>query len=321
MARPLRLEFPGAVWHVTNRGVEQRSIYGDDRDRIHFLQLVEKVIDDFRWQLRAYVLMSNHYHLFFRTPQTNLSRGMKDLDGEYASYFNARYRRVGHLFQGRFGGQLVDSETYLLSLSRYIVLNPVRAGMVETPGDWRWSSYRATAGLEAAPHWLDHGPILDTINADDWNKAMHGYRDFVAGGIGRDVSPWENLVAGMFLGGKEFLREVETKVRERKCSDEHPRAQRKFRAMTLESARQVVAAESKSNTEQWPPHVGSEGRLLFALLAERHTASTRAQIGRLLGITSQGAGHLIGAALHRLKTSPGFAERLAAMEEHLGETR
>jgi putative transposase len=319
MARPLRLEFPGAVWHVTNRGVEQRSINGDDCDRIHFLHLVEKVVDDFRWQLRAYVLMSNHYHLFFRTPQTNLSRGMKDLDGEYASYFNVRHRRVGHLFQGRFGGQLVDSETYLLSLSRYIVLNPVRAGIVETPGEWRWSSYRATAGLAAAPHWLDHGPILDALNADDWNKAMHEYRDFVAGGIGRDVSPWENLMAGMFLGSQEFLREVETKVQVRKRSEEHPRGQRKFRAMSLEWARNVVAAES--NTEQWPPPVGSEGRLLFALLAEHYTASTRAHIGQLLGITSQGASHLIGTALHRLKTSPGFAARLAVMEERLKETR
>ena len=318
MARPLRLEFPGAVWHVTNRGVEQRSIYGDDHDRIHFLQLLEKAIDTYRWQLRAYVLMSNHYHLFFQTPQTNLSRGMKDLDGDYARFFNGRYRRAGHLFQGRFGGQLVDSETYLLSLSRYIVLNPVRAGMVETPGEWRWSSYRATAGLEAAPHWLDPGPILDAFNADDWNKAMHGYRDFVAGGIGREVSPWENLVARMFLGGKEFLREVETKVRERKCSDEHPRAQREFRAATLEMVRKVVAAES--NSEQWPPHVGSEGRLLFALLAERHTAATRAQIGELLEITRQGTGHLISVALKRLKTSPGFAARLTALENRLRGT-
>jgi REP element-mobilizing transposase RayT len=317
VARPLRLEFPGALWHITNRGVEQRSIYGDDSDRIHFLQLLEKVIDNYRWQLRAYVLMSNHYHLFFRTPETNLSRGMKDLDGDYASFFNDRHRRAGHLFQGRFKGHLVDSENYLLSLARYIVLNPVRAGMVETPAEWRWSSYRATAGLAAAPRWLDHGPILDAFNADDWNKAMHGYRDFVAAGMGRDVSPWENLLAGMFLGGNKFLREVETKVRERKRSDEHPRAQRAFRSTTIESVRKVVAAES--NPEQWPPHVGSEGRLLFALLAERHTAGTRAQIGELLGITRQGAGHLISVALDRLNGNPGFAARVGEIEDRLRE--
>jgi hypothetical protein len=190
--------------------------------------------------------------------------------------------------------------------------------MVKTPGEWRWSSYRATAGLAAVPRWLDHGPILDAFNADDWNQAMHGYRDFVAGGVGRDVSPWENLVAGMFLGGKEFLCEVETKVRERSCSDEHPRAQRAFRAATIESVRKVV--EEMGMVRYWPPHVGSEGRLLFALLAERHTGGTRAQIGESLGITSQGAGYLISVALHRLKASPGFAARAAAIEERLRKT-
>jgi REP element-mobilizing transposase RayT len=305
------------VWHVTNRGVEQRSIFGDDLDRIHFLQLVENVIDSHHWQLRSYALMTNHYHLFLRTPQPNLSRGMKDLDGDYASFFNERHRRSGHLFQGRFGGQLVDSETYLLSLSRYIVLNPVRAGIVETPGEWRWSSYRATAGLAAVPRWLDHGPILDAFNADDWNRAMHGYREFVAAGIGRDGSPWENLVAGMFLGGKKFLHEIEAKVLERKRSDEHPRAQRGFRAVTLESVRTFVAAES--NLAEWPPPIGSEGRLLFALLAHRHTAGTRTQIGELLEITRQGAGHLISVALDRLNRNPGFAGRAAEIEDRLRE--
>jgi putative transposase len=225
VARPLRLEFPGALWHVTSRGVEQRSIYADDRDRVHFLHLLENVIVDYRWQLLSYVLMSNHYHLFFRTPDTNLSRGMKDLDGDYASFFNVRHQRVGHLFQGRFKSHLVDGETYLLSLARYIVLNPVRAHMVETPGDWRWSSYRATAGLASVPRWLDPGPILDAFNADDWTAAMHGYREFVAAAIGKDASPWENLVAEMFLGGKRFLQQVETTIGQRKCSVEHPLAE------------------------------------------------------------------------------------------------
>ena len=165
---------------------------------------------------------------------------------------------------------------------------------------------------------LGQGASVDAFNADDWNKAMHGYRDFVAGGIGRDVSPWENLVAGLFLGGNKFLREVETKVRERKCSDEHPREQREFRAVTLEMVRNVVTAES--NSAQWPPYVGSEARLLFALLAERHTSGTRAQVGELLGITSQGAGHLIRVAVNRLSANPGFATRAAAIEERLRKT-
>jgi putative transposase len=300
---------------VTNRGVEKRSIYADDSDRLHFLHLLEKVIDDYRWQLRAYVLMSNHYHLFFRTPHTNLSRGMQDLEGRYASFFNARHQRVGHLFQGRFKGHLVDSEAYLLSLSRYIVLNPVRAGMVETPGEWRWSSYRATAGLAAVPRWLDPAPILDAFNADDWNKAMHGYREFVAAAIGKDASPWENVRAAMFLGGNAFVEEVQSKVKvtenvsgfDTSASDMTPRA--------IESVRQAV--ESIDIAGCWPPPPRSDARLLVALLATRHAQSSRAEIGRLLSVTRPGALHLIRSGEARARTDAGFAELLLQLEQAL----
>ncbi|HEX3068138.1 MAG TPA: transposase [Thermoanaerobaculia bacterium] len=261
MARPLRLEYPGALWHVTNRGVDRRSIYADDVDRRLFLHFLAKTINECRWQLLAYVLMSNHYHLFFRTPETNLSRGMKDIDGDYASSFNMRHQRAGHLFQGRFKSHLVDSETYLVEVARYIVLNPVRAHVVATPAEWRWSSYRATAGLAAIPRWLDPGPILDVFNADDWNAAMHGYREFVAAAIGRDTSPWENLVAQTFLGGTQFLQQVERTIRERKCSSEHPRDQRMFRAATIESVK--AAVESMRLSCYWPPPSGSDARALF----------------------------------------------------------
>jgi REP element-mobilizing transposase RayT len=298
---------------VTNRGVEQRSIYADDGDRLHFLQLLEKVIDDYRWQLRAYVLMSTHYHLFFRIPHTNLSRGMQDLDGNYASFFNARYRRVGHLFQGRFKGHLVDSEAYLLSLSRYIVLNPVRARMVETPGEWRWSSYRATAGLAAVPHWLDPGPILDAFNADDWNKAMHGYREFVAAAIGKDVSPWENLVAGVYLGGKSFVEEVRSEVLQREAISVPSTSD--LRRCTIECIRQAV--ESIDVAGCWPPPPRSDARLLVALLATRHALSSRAEIGRLLGVTGRGALHLIRSSETRAQTDARFAEMVLKVEQGL----
>jgi REP element-mobilizing transposase RayT len=326
--RPLRLEFPGALWHVTNRGVERRSIYADDHDRLHFLHLLEKVIDAYRWQLLAYVLMSNHYHLFFRTPDTNLSRGMKDLDGDYASFFNGRHRRTGHLFQGRFKSHLVDGETYLLEVARYIVLNPVRARMVETPGEWRWSSYRATGGLAAVPRWLDPGPILDVFHADDWNVAMHGYREFVAAAIGHEASPWEELVAGTFLGGKEFLRRMESEVKRLRQEPDvtrSPRAQElrelsvacasDLAPLTIESVRQAV--ESMGIAGCWPPPPGSDARLLVALLSARHTQSSRAQIGRFLGITAPGALRVIRSGETREATDPGFAKLLLDVEEVL----
>jgi putative transposase len=305
VARPLRLEFPGALWHVTNRGVEQRWIYSDDSDRIHFLHLLARAIDEYGWQLLAYVLMSNHYHLFFRTPHTNLSRGMKDLDGDYASAFNTRHRRAGHLFQGRFKSHLVDSETYLLEVARYIVLNPVRARIVETPAEWRWSSYRATAGLAAIPGWLDPAPILDVFNSDDWNVAMHGYREFVAAAIGRDDSPWEKLVAGMYLGGSAFRQRVELMVKSKTNSAEHLRGQRMFRAATIDSVKETV--ESMNPSLPWPPPSASAERALFALLAVRYTSASRAQIGRSLGMTGNGVLYLIGVSEERLNRDSQFA--------------
>jgi Transposase and inactivated derivatives len=295
--------------------VEQRNIYLDDQDRRHFLRLLQKAIADYRWQLFAYVLMSNHYHLFFRTPDTNLSLGMKDLDGDYASDFNERYRRVGHLFQGRFKSHLVDVETYLLEVARYIVLNPVRAGMVKTPGQWNWSSYRATAGLAPVPIWLDPTPILDYFNPSDRTVAMDGYREFVAAGVGQEASPWEHLVAQSFLGSTSFLQNVEERIRTRKCSDQHPCEQSGFRANTIETVRQAV--ESIGIVSRWPPGAGSDARALFVLLAENHTNATRARIGRHLGITGAGVAYLIQAGEARLRADRAFAALVREGESRL----
>ena len=315
VTRPLRLEYPGALWHVTNRGVERRNIYIEDRDRVHFLHLLQTTIADYRWQLVAYVLMSNHYHLLFFTPDTNLSRGMKDLDGDYASSFNARHERVGHLFQGRFKSHLVESETYLLEVARYIVLNPVRAGMVDAPGKWAWSSYRATAGLASLPHWLDPAPILDRLGPDNWNEAMTQYREAVAAAMGQNASPWEQLVAQAFLGGNQFLRMVEHRLRERTCSVEHLRNQRSFRATTIESIKKEIEAMCVASFSSSSSCF--DARALLALLADRHTTATRAEIGRHLGITGQGAGYLIRSIDARVKSDPRLASLLLAVENRL----
>jgi putative transposase len=208
MARPLRLEHSGALWHITNRGVERRDIHLDDRDRLVFLDLLSTVIRTYRWRLHQYCLMTNHFHLLNQTLEPTLSRGMQQLEGEYADYFNRRYKRVGHLYQRRFDAQLVEEETYLLTVARYIVLNPVRARMVDAPGDWAWSSYRATAGLEKTPSWLHTASVLDRF--DEWDRANATalYRQFVAAVIGSSDSPWEKLRAGLYLGGEAFMERI-----------------------------------------------------------------------------------------------------------------
>ena len=154
MARPLRVEFAGALYHVTSRGNEKRPIFKNDGDRLKFLELLGEAVSRFGWTLTAWVLMTNHFHLVVQTNEPNLSRGMHWLNGTYAAWFNRRHGRWGHLFGGRFKAFLVEEETYFKEVLRYVVLNPVRAGLVAHPANYRWSSYRATAGLSPAPEWL-----------------------------------------------------------------------------------------------------------------------------------------------------------------------
>ena len=143
MARPIRIEFEGALYHVTSRGDRCEAIYEDDADRERFLEVLGQVVEDFNWVVHAYCLMSNHYHLVIETPDANLAKGMRQLNGVYTQYSNRRHQRSGHLFQGRYKAILVDADSYLLELARYVVLNPVRARMVRKPGAWPWSSYLA----------------------------------------------------------------------------------------------------------------------------------------------------------------------------------
>lgn len=146
MSRPIRIEFSGAPYHVTSRGDRREAIYEEDADRERFLEVFGQVVEDFNWICHAYCLMTNHYHLVIESPCGNLSKGMRQVNGMFTQYSNRRHSRTGHLFQGRFKAIPVDGESYLLELARYVVLNPVRAGMVREAGDSAWSSYRAMVG-------------------------------------------------------------------------------------------------------------------------------------------------------------------------------
>ncbi len=154
MSRPIRLEFPDALYHITSRRNRREDIYDDDADREAFLKIFSKVIEQNNWYCYSYCLMSNHYHFLVQTPDANLSKGMRQLNGIYTQYYNRRHGLTGHLFQGRYKSILVDQDAYLLELSRYIVLNPAKAGMVKSVEKWVWSSYRAMVGMTPSPEWL-----------------------------------------------------------------------------------------------------------------------------------------------------------------------
>ena len=225
MSRPLRIEYAGALYHVTSRGDGQKDIYLDDKDRRDFLSILGQVCERYNWVVHAYCLMSNHYHLLIETPDGNLSQGMRQLNGVYTQQFNRNHERVGHVFQGRFKGIIVQKDSYLLELSRYIVLNPVRAGMVRAAKDWPWSSYRSTCGMVPSFDWQSTDWLLSNFSKRRKN-AIEQYREFVSQGKNLP-SPWESLKNQVFLGDEQFIEDMQCKLKLNQELGEIPRAQRR----------------------------------------------------------------------------------------------
>lgn len=216
MSRPLRIEFAGAVYHVTSRGDRREAIYRDDADRLVHLAVVAQAMDRFDAQVLAYCLMGNHYHLVLHTRQANLSRLMRHLNGVYTQDFNRRHRLAGHLFQGRFKAVIVDRDAYLLALCRYVERNPVAAGLVATAPQWPWSSYRAHVGEAPTPHWLDseglYGYLLGRplANGRDRRLAARRYAALVSQADEGDASFWQtSLRAQVFLGDEAFVARMQ----------------------------------------------------------------------------------------------------------------
>jgi putative transposase len=204
MARPLRLQFAGALYHVTARGDRKASIYLDDTDRLVWLQHIGDICEQFNFTVHGYCQMGNHYHILLETADGNLSRGMQQLNGVYSQYFNRRHSLVGHVFQGRYKAILVQKETYLLELARYIVLNPVRANLVAAPEDWPWSSYRLTTGSAPPPTWLQTDWLLANFDANRAD-AIVKYKKFVLEGNGAE-SPLKQTSNQLILGDAEFVK-------------------------------------------------------------------------------------------------------------------
>jgi REP element-mobilizing transposase RayT len=213
MARRLRIEFPFAVYHVTSRGDRREPIFGDDFDRCRLLEVLEEALHRFDARALAWCLMPNHYHLVLQTRQANLSKVMRHINGVYTQRFNRRRDTVGHLFQGRFHAVLIEADSHLLEVGRYVELNPVRAGLVPLPAQWGWSSYRAHAGLSPAPPWLDveavRGYMLgrQAICEADCREAAERYVALVASAVAAE--PWYRRVRqGQYLGSDEFIAQA-----------------------------------------------------------------------------------------------------------------
>ena len=207
-------------------------IFLDDDDRELFLTVLAEAVEIFNWSVHSYCLMGNHYHLLLETPDSNLAKGMRHLNGVYTQRFNRQHKRVGHVFQGRYKAIIVQKESYLLELARYIVLNPVRARMVRSVKDWPWSSYRSSAGLAGCPDWLEIDWILSAFS-DKRTESIKHYRAFVAEGKNQPA-PWENLKNQIFLGTDAFVKKMQAKVSPDEDLSEIPLGQRRPKPKSID---------------------------------------------------------------------------------------
>lgn len=281
MARPLRIEFEGALYHVMARGNARSDIFLDDEDRQVFIDNLGRVCGRFDWRVWAWCLMSNHYHLLIETLEPTLSRGMREVNGVYTQAFNRRHGRDGHVLQGRFKAPLVDKDHYLLELSRYVVLNPVRAGMVETAADWPWSSYQATMGKAALPAWLAVDETLALFHQKR-GPARRAYARFVEGGVGA-LAPWSDCPRAGFIGDDAFVERMMEHVGDSNLSPEITRETRPAKSLESiastspdrnEAIRRAYASAAYSVTEiaeYFDVHVSTASRIARSVEAKRKT--------------------------------------------------
>lgn len=242
MARPLRIEYPGAFYHVTSRGNERKPVFQSSRDREKYLSYLEAAHERYGAVVHAYCLMGNHYHLLLETPRGNLSKILQYVNGAYTTYFNIRRSRSGHLFQGRFKGILVDKDEYCKELSRYIHLNPVRAGIVKAPSEYPWSSYRYFMGERSGPKWLTTEFVLAEFGGAG-RKGFRRYREYVEEGVTQEIeNPLEKVVASTFLGREGFIESIKLKYLEEKEIDgrEIPALKKILKGPSIEAIEKAV---------------------------------------------------------------------------------
>lgn len=253
MARPLRIEYPGAVYHVTSRGNAQGIIFNDDQDRLSFLDVLAGVVKRYRWLCHAYCLMGNHYHLLVETQEANLSLGMRQLNGVYTQRYNRRHKKSGHVFQGRFKAIVLDKDSYLLELCRYVVLNPVRAKMVKNVEEWQWSSYRATVAMIKPPDYLTTDWILGLFSSKR-GIARRKYKSFVKEGL-HQQSPWGLLRGQVLLGEEKFVKGFKALLSDKDQVKEIPRQQRHVARPGLEELFQKRVSGKQRNKNIYAAHM------------------------------------------------------------------
>ena len=319
VGRPIRIEFKGALYHITSRGNERREIFLDEKDRAKFLSILADYHDRYAILIHAYVLMDNHYHLILETPKGNLLKVMHGLNGSYTGYFNRQHGRSGHLFQGRYKGILVEKDNYLLPLSRYIHLNPVRAGRVKKLDQYEWSSYRGYVGRGKEQPWMEYGWVLSQFSGRTV-KARRQYEEYVEEGISKGIdNPLRDVHAQVILGTNPFIEQARELLRgkvlspeivERERLQEHPGIE----GIVKEVARRfgvkhevIRAGGTRRNT----------ARQVALYLSHRYTGLDNETIGRYFGVVHSSG---VSKASARVKEEMVKNKRLSSLVQDIAST-
>ncbi len=318
MARPLRIEYEGALYHVTGRGNERRKIYFTPADYNKFLGYIKTTRDKYGVILHAYILMTNHYHLIIETPEANLSKIMHHITSGYTMYINKKRKRSGHLFQGRYKSIVVEKDSYLVELSRYIHLNPVRAKMVEKLEDYTYSSYPCYI-TKKTNDILTTDMIL-SLQSKNQKDAKRRYKEYVDSGVEEEIeNPYSHVYGGMILGKGQFIKEVLKKLKRQYLLKEDISHRRLLHgAVGMEEILQKVAEHYKVTIEAILIREAAEARKVAIYLIRKHTAVTNGQVGEYFGgLSYSGVARIIERLKKDVESDRILTRRIEVIERNM----
>ena len=322
MARPLRLEFEGAFYHVTARGNERKNIYTGETDYQKFLTYVKEAQKKYGMVVHAYVLMTNHYHLLLETPEANLSRAMHHINSSYTTYINVKQKRCGHLFQGRYKSILIERDSYLTELSRYIHLNPVRAGLVDRPEAYQYSSYLAYT-TSKGDYIANSDLVLGALSADK-KEARAKYKTFVEAAIGKEMeSPVRNSYGGIMLGKERFIKETLKRIKKDYLSKGEVAQRKALRNIYgMDEILDHVAAKYKATTAEILKGKPALAKKTAIYLIRKNSGLSNREVGTRFGGLSYSAVAKICKRLEdEIKRSPSVRKVVAGIERNMSNVK
>jgi REP element-mobilizing transposase RayT len=319
MGRPLRIEYAGALYHITARGNERKRIFLDGKDRKKFLGILADYHDRYGILIHSYVLMNNHYHLILETPRGNLLKVMHGLNGGYTGYFNRKYGRTGHLFQGRYKGIIVDKDSYLIPLSRYVHLNPIRAGVVERPEQYRWSSYPGYIGRGKQQEWVEYSWILSQFGSRRI-RANRKYKKYTEEALKNKVEgPFKSLRSQVILGGEEFVKGIKRMLAGKALSQEIVERKRLIEYPLLDEVMKEVAKAFRVDGEaiRRKGDRANTPRRVALYLAQRYTGLGNEEIGEIFGgIHYSAVSKASGRLREEMTSDKRLSKLVGAVESH-----